>query len=357
MSKAGPLVTFALLAYNQEKYIRDAVEAALSQTYSPLEIIFSDDHSSDGTFQIMRKIALDYRGPHRIVLNRNGLTLGLGAHVNLVNRLATGELVVAAAGDDISFAKRVERLVQIWIETDKPSALSSQASVIDAAGMTVYPRFRGYEGFQPMPSDDRQNCLRRLIKDDHCILLGCTEAWQRSLFETFGDLAAGVVHEDNAMAFRAWLVDGVGYLDDVLVAYRVHDRNLALQKPKVYRSIEDFKLREVDNSRRSKRRGFHLAQHREDLIVARAKNLIGESEFREISKLLSLRIQENDAISCWWDASISGRLKTFAIAIGHLNSRLILWCAVRLGGLATYSFIRAHLGGLSRKLRGLSGKG
>jgi glycosyltransferase involved in cell wall biosynthesis len=44
-----PLISFMLFAYNQEHYIRRAVEAAMAQTYSPLEIILSDDASSDGT--------------------------------------------------------------------------------------------------------------------------------------------------------------------------------------------------------------------------------------------------------------------------------------------------------------------
>jgi len=46
-----PLVTFALVAYNQEQYIREAVEGAFAQTYEPLEIILSDDCSSDRTVE------------------------------------------------------------------------------------------------------------------------------------------------------------------------------------------------------------------------------------------------------------------------------------------------------------------
>ena len=42
----APLVTFALFAYNQERYVREAVEGAFAQTYQPLEIILSDDCSS-----------------------------------------------------------------------------------------------------------------------------------------------------------------------------------------------------------------------------------------------------------------------------------------------------------------------
>ena len=66
-----PLVTFALFSYNQEQFIRQAVESAFAQTYSPLEIILSDDFSSDGTFEIMQEMVAAYSGPHRVVLNQN----------------------------------------------------------------------------------------------------------------------------------------------------------------------------------------------------------------------------------------------------------------------------------------------
>ena len=44
-----PLLTFALFSYNQENYIRQAVEGALAQDYPRLEIIISDDCSQDET--------------------------------------------------------------------------------------------------------------------------------------------------------------------------------------------------------------------------------------------------------------------------------------------------------------------
>ena len=55
-SPERPLVTFALFAYNQENYIRAAVEGAFAQTYQPLEIILSDDCSKDRTFEIMQRL-------------------------------------------------------------------------------------------------------------------------------------------------------------------------------------------------------------------------------------------------------------------------------------------------------------
>jgi len=76
-----PLVTFALFAYNQEKYIREAVDVAFSQTYQPLEIILSDDCSSDRTFEIMQEMAAAYVGPHDVRVRQSEVNRGLIDHV------------------------------------------------------------------------------------------------------------------------------------------------------------------------------------------------------------------------------------------------------------------------------------
>ena len=62
-----PLLTYCLVTYNQEKYVRESVLSAFAQTYLPLEIVLSDDCSTDRTFEIMRELAAGYREPHRIV--------------------------------------------------------------------------------------------------------------------------------------------------------------------------------------------------------------------------------------------------------------------------------------------------
>ncbi|RXP45407.1 glycosyltransferase family 2 protein [Lutibacter sp. HS1-25] len=105
-----PLITFALFAYNQEEFIREAVNGAFSQTYSPLEIILSDDCSSDRTFEIMQEMVKEYKGPHHIILNKTKQNKGLAEHINQVFQLIKGEWVVMAAGDDTSFPHRVQTI-------------------------------------------------------------------------------------------------------------------------------------------------------------------------------------------------------------------------------------------------------
>lgn len=128
-----PLVTFALFAYNQEQYIREAVEGAFAQTYEPLEIILSDDCSKDRTFEIMQEMAAEYKGPHRVVVRQSVVNAGLLNHVLLVSRISTGEIIVVAAGDDIALPKRIEISCHAFSDPDV-YAMSGDDIIIDQNG-------------------------------------------------------------------------------------------------------------------------------------------------------------------------------------------------------------------------------
>ena len=54
-SQIKPLVSYCLFTYKQERYISKSVDAALAQTYSPLEIIISDDGSDQETSAVVNK--------------------------------------------------------------------------------------------------------------------------------------------------------------------------------------------------------------------------------------------------------------------------------------------------------------
>ncbi|MEO8343813.1 MAG: glycosyltransferase family A protein, partial [Gallionella sp.] len=109
-----PLISFILLSYNQEKFIEEAVKAALRQTYEPLEIIISDDVSADRTYEIAKAVVDQYRGAHRVILRKNAKNMGINPHINLAVKEAKGEFVVIAAGDDVSLPERTEKLARQW---------------------------------------------------------------------------------------------------------------------------------------------------------------------------------------------------------------------------------------------------
>lgn len=214
MSTERPLVTFAVFAYNQAHFVRKAVAAAFAQTYSPLQIILSDDCSKDDTFAIMAAMAEDYRGPHRIVLNHNPKNLNIGGHINRVMELVEGDLVVPAAADDISEPHRTEVVVAHWLASGRRAmSLHSATRHIDAHGQDL-----GVHPFpQPERLDDRDAIARHGLS-----VLGASHCWAREIFTRFGPLLPEIVNEDSALPFRSALLGHVAYIEEPLVKYRVN---------------------------------------------------------------------------------------------------------------------------------------
>ena len=210
----APQVTIFVFVYNQQEYIRAACEAVLAQVYeSPLEIILSDDCSQDESFQIMSDIAQQYQGIHTIRLNRNPKNLGLIGHVNLSHQLATGELLIAAAGDDISLPNRVTEIVKAYRCAEKqPTSIYSAVYNMSASGkvgdISIPP-------IQKLPSSPYHYAT------SSSLIIGAAHAWHRSLFDIFGDIEESEAFEDLVLAYRSALVDGLVYIDKPLVNYRL----------------------------------------------------------------------------------------------------------------------------------------
>ena len=206
-----PWVSMLLIAYQQPDTIARAIRSALAQTYSPLEIVVSDDASSDGTFAAMQAALVGYAGPHRIVLNRNPRNLGIGAHLSHLVGLSKGELLSVAAGDDVSLPKRCETVARAWLAHGRrPDLIASALFDMDDDGAMHAPI---------VPSDLQRY---RSVKDwltDPPFVVGAAQAWTRRLFDRFGPLPDGVVAEDLIMVFRAIGSGGAITLPEPLVGY------------------------------------------------------------------------------------------------------------------------------------------
>ncbi len=209
---APPLVTLLLLAYNQRDFVGQAVAGALAQTYPNLEIVISDDASTDGTFAQMQQAVDGYTGPHRVVLNRNPHNLGIGGNLNRMVDLSHGELLFIAAGDDISKPQRCERVVKEWLASDKKLDLISTALTdMDETGGL-------HDAIAPTELSTYKNAADWLMRPPHVI--GAAQAWTRRVYDRFGPLPADTMGEDMLMVFRAILGGGAITLLEPLVDYR-----------------------------------------------------------------------------------------------------------------------------------------
>jgi glycosyltransferase involved in cell wall biosynthesis len=209
---ANPRISLILLACNQQATARAAAESCLAQLGEPLEIVLSDDASSDATFAELQAAADAYRGPHSVRARRNPVNLGIGAHYNQLMLETSGALIVTAAGDDISVPNRVQRLAQTW------DASAQRVDLI--ASDCVEMSFEGRLG--------------ALIENDDLALLtvegwarqapysvGATHAFTRRLMDRFGPFINDVWYEDRIMVLRAITSGGALTIKEPLVHYRV----------------------------------------------------------------------------------------------------------------------------------------
>ena len=222
-----PLISFIILTYNQEAFIREAIEGALSQEYSPLEIIISDDCSKDHTFDIVRGVADAYKGSHKLVPNRNSRNLGIGGNLSQAMALCRGELLIMAGGDDISLPERTTRIMEAWNQSGrKATSLYSRFSVIDGNGQPG----NGLVGDSLLGEQGRfvheKATPLRFARRQCPAVCGCAHAISAKLYSLFGPLPDKICYEDTALSFRTVLVGGLfTFINAPLVKYRWHGSN------------------------------------------------------------------------------------------------------------------------------------
>ena len=111
----APRVSVIVPAYNAAGYLERALDSALVQTMSDLEVIVVDDASSDATFEVACKIAA--RSP-RVRVLRNERNSGENASRNRAISAARGEWIALLDADDEWLPERLERMLALADEAD-----------------------------------------------------------------------------------------------------------------------------------------------------------------------------------------------------------------------------------------------
>lgn len=298
----GPLLTFALFAYNQEQFIAEAVLGALSQTYSPLEIILSDDCSSDSTFEIMQEMAKAYQGPNQVIVRRNEKNLGLIGHINRVMEMVKGELIVVAAGDDVSLPQRSERIFKKYVESNFEATciFSKRWKEIDDKGNIL-----GEREFQPRKKSSLD--LEYFGTTRHFVP-GHSNSWHRSVFDFFGPIDNDVISEDVVIPLRAAILGQVLFIDEPLIFRRLHSANLGA--PRIALTIKE----KADWYRKN-----HLSLVRNRIGIAKsflkdleqARNMLPErkKEFDQFSEYYKKYLESNFLAFEYVNANFLNRLR------------------------------------------------
>lgn len=228
--EAKPLVSVIMPSYNAEKYIKEAIESVIAQTYTNWELFVIDDSSTDRTAEIARSYA---EKDSRIILHRNSHNMGTAKTRNTGIKLANGEWIATLDSDDIWHPEKLE------IQLKKAAKTGS---------LFLYTSYSLFcEGFRQEYTVPEKIDYSSLLTENG---IGCsTVMMNRSILEKHL-FPSEVYHEDYAL----WLellragYNAVG-CTEVLTEWRIVKNSRSFNKRKsaknrwiIYRKMEKLPL-------------------------------------------------------------------------------------------------------------------
>lgn len=183
-----PLISVLMPVYNVRDYVLDALNSILTQTYERIELIIIDDHSNDGTYEIIKKLTA---GNKNVKLIRNQKNLKIAMSLNEGLKLATGSYIARMDGDDISDHERLEKYLREIEENPNIDLIGSSVISIDESGAEI-GRAEFYEDF-------------KLIKKTLKYRTPCAHIWlaKRQVYDALGGYRSIPGAEDYDFLLRA----------------------------------------------------------------------------------------------------------------------------------------------------------
>jgi Glycosyltransferases involved in cell wall biogenesis len=211
-------VSFIITAYNNRNFVSECVRSCLEQTYSNIEVVITDDGSTDDS--------------HNILLSEFGLNPAVkilkfeknsGKVSGFNNSFAhtTGEFIAVIGADDINYPDRIERQLMA-LENHNLTYIDANMDKVDECGKLL-----------------ESMCVRR--KNGHCYTLeelvinpcisGNTLLFRRSAGQPFFPMDARLSHEDHWLPIMlAYQGQGM-FLDKAVIRYRQHKTNTSKRFP------------------------------------------------------------------------------------------------------------------------------
>lgn len=215
-SSGSPLVSIVINNYNYERFLGEAIDSALDQTYPNTEVIVVDDGSTDGS----REIIEGYGERVVAVFKSNG---GQGSAFNTGFAASRGEVVIFLDSDDVLLDDAVQRTVELFREHPRAAKVQHKMQVIDAEGeradkLFPSPRWQ-------MPGGDLRRHILKFRSHVHPPNSG--NAFAASALRRILPVPEGL-YRINADAYVNDLCPVMGPVvssEEVAALYRVHGNN------------------------------------------------------------------------------------------------------------------------------------
>lgn len=209
MSK--PLVSVVMSVYNGERYLREAIESTLKQTFKDFEFLIINDGSTDSTVEILK----GYKDP-RIKIINNKKNIGLTKSLNKGLRIARGEYIARQDADDVSAPERLEKEINFLEKHRDYAVVGTFVKILNEDSEVI--------GLLDRLTEDNQ--IRERFGTDNCITHGSAVIRKKCLLDV-GFYDESIV---RAQDYELWLRLSEKYrlanIPEYLYMWREHDENI-----------------------------------------------------------------------------------------------------------------------------------
>ena len=218
-----PLIDILMATYSGERYVGEQIESIRAQTYKNWRLLVSDDCSSDGTLDVVRRYAEE---DARIRIVSEDIRYG-GARENFfaLMRMTDANYIMFCDQDDFWLTEKIEkslvamRGLEDQYGADAPLLVFSDMKVVDCDLNLMHESFEECVHFDPM-----RLAFRQLLAQN--VAAGCTMILNRKLLGLclYSDGVGAEMHDWWAMLLAS-AFGHIGFIDEPLSLYRQHGSN------------------------------------------------------------------------------------------------------------------------------------
>jgi len=215
-----PLVSIVMTAFNASKYIKEALDSLVCQTYSHLEFIIVDDGSTDNSWKIIQTYS---KSDPRFRVFRLKKNSGCSVASNFAFRKAKGKYIARLDADDIAYPNRFQKQVDFLESHPQVIILGGQCDIISENGQLI-----GEKNF-PLKHQDIVNALFSINPIQHpaCIFRAKTFKAAKIKYEK-----EFVISHDLKIIFQLLSFGHLANLPDKVLYYRHRPQSLTHRNPK-----------------------------------------------------------------------------------------------------------------------------
>lgn len=126
------MISVIMSVFNGDKFLKQAIESILNQTFTDFEFIIINDGSTDNTENIINNFNDD-----RIVKINNEKNIGLVKSLNIGLEIAKGDLLARMDADDVSYNNRFKEQVEFMDKHEEVGVLGTQVNHVDVLGNLI----------------------------------------------------------------------------------------------------------------------------------------------------------------------------------------------------------------------------